>query len=93
METPSPQRITIIVLGAVLLAAVAVGTVIYFIPNQNPQPVNLAGPVPKNPQGDVGFNTAVLSQPRYAALDASLFSRGLLPVQPPVGAGKQNPFQ
>lgn len=108
METASPQRMTIIILGAVLLAAVAVGAVIFFTPTLNPQPqeiaeleqtesdvvAELAEPAPQSSGGsDVGFNTAVLTQPKYKALDASLFTRGFLPVQPPATAGKQNPFQ
>lgn len=90
METASPQRMTIIILGAVLLAAVAVGAVIYFTPTLNltPEPYT---PAPL--EGQTGFNTAVLTKPEYTSLDASLFTRGLLPVQPPATAGKPNPFQ
>lgn len=94
METASPQRMTIIILGAVLLAAVAVGAVIYYAPTLNLTPQGDVGLAPQNSQGDVGgFDTAVLAQPNYTALDASIFARGLLPVQPPTTAGKPNPFQ
>lgn len=104
METASPQRMTIIILGAVLLAAVAVGAVILFTPSLNPEPQDIVEPVTEDsideglaPQSNeissTGFNTAVLTQPEYQALDASLFTRGFLPVQPPATAGKQNPFQ
>ncbi len=93
METASPQRMTIIILGAVLLAAVAVGAVIYFAPTLNLTPQDDVGLAPLSPEGEVGFDTAVLTHPDYAALDTSLFARGLLPVQPPATAGKQNPFQ
>lgn len=103
MEPTSSQRMIIIILGAVLLAAVAVGAVIYFIPSINiktvmdmvqPQEQSLEEIFP--PQANSGaplFNTAVLAEPKYTALDASLFTRGLLPVQPPATAGKPNPFQ
>lgn len=87
---------TVIILGAVLLAAVAVGVVIYYTPALNIGPTgdNNEVSIPQSTEGGVvGFETAVLSTPSYTALDATLFSRGLLPVQPPVGAGKQNPFQ
>lgn len=92
METTSPQRMTIIILGAVLLAAVAVGAVIYFAPTLNLNPETAVAPESQE-VSDTGFNTAVLSKPDYTALDASMFTRGLLPVQPPATAGKQNPFQ
>lgn len=100
METASPQRMTIIILGAVLLAAVAVGAVIYFTPTLNVNPETAVvledqeGPAPyRDAVTGTGFDTAVLTKPEYTSLDASLFTRGLLPVQPPATAGKPNPFQ
>ncbi len=98
METASPQRMTIIILGAVLLAAVAVGAVIYLTPTLNLSPEVVVpddqGLALNSDAGTgTGFDTAILSQPDYTALDASLFTRGLLPVQPPATAGKPNPFQ
>lgn len=99
METASSQRMTIIILGAVLLAAVAVGAVIYFTPtlNVNPEVTVTAEDeglaLNRKEVSTSGFDTAVLSQPNYTALDTSLFTRGLLPVQPPATAGKPNPFQ
>lgn len=102
METATPQRMTIIILGGVLLAAVAVGAVIYFTPtldltqgqpNEQATGEYGAGTVSQTEGEFQGFDTAVLSQPKYTKLDASLFTRGLLPVQPPATAGKQNLFQ
>ncbi|OGY31464.1 MAG: hypothetical protein A3C02_01870 [Candidatus Andersenbacteria bacterium RIFCSPHIGHO2_02_FULL_45_11] len=99
METASPQRMTIIILGAVLLAAVAVGAVIYFTPTLNVGPETAVvsedqgSAVSRDEVATSGFDTAVLSQPNYTSLDATLFARGLLPVQPPATAGKPNPFQ
>ncbi len=110
MNTASPQKIIIVILGAILLAAVAVALVIYFRPALNLQPFQIPesqidnqGPAPRLPagqagspasgEGEVGFDTTILTRPDYTALDSSLFVKGLLPVQPPVGAGKQNPFQ
>lgn len=89
MENTSPQRMTIIILGAVLLAAVAVGAVIYFTPTLYRTP----GQPTQTKEEFQGFDTAILSKPEYTALDASMFTRGLLPVQPPTTTGKQNPFQ
>lgn len=91
-----PQRMIIITLTAVFLAAIAVGATLYFMnfkQSQDQEVLAPQNPEPGSVQGEVGFNTAILSQPNYTALDATLFSRGLLPVQPPGNAGKQNPFQ
>lgn len=82
-----PQRM-IITITAVFLAAIAVGAILYFMNFKQSQDQEMLAP-----QQIEGFNTALLGQAEYTALDATLFSRGLLPVQPPGNAGKQNPFQ
>lgn len=38
------------------------------------------------------FNTTVLRDPRYRALDRSLIDQGRVPVAPPPGRGKPNLF-
>ncbi len=98
METSSTQHMTIILLVAVLLAAVAVTTVIYFMPSLNPIAQNSGEVVMEDDPllgvpAAQGFNTGVLQRPDYVGLDASLFARGLVPVQPPTGTGKTNLFQ
>ncbi len=89
---------TIILLIAVLLAAVAVTTVIYFMPSLNPIAQNSGEVVMEDDPllgvpAAQGFNTGALQRPDYVGLDASLFARGLVPVQPPTGTGKTNLFQ
>jgi hypothetical protein len=96
MESATPQRMTIIILSAVLLAAAAVGLVIYFTTATSPQyqePVTEVPTTTDAPVASGDFNTAVLQSPAYGKLDNSIFTRGLIPVQPPTSAGKPNPFQ
>ncbi len=96
METESQQHMIPIVLGGALVAALAVAAVIYFIPSMDSTPEDLIAPtdqVALQTSGTGQFDTSLLQAPEYNALDASLFSRGLLPVAPPAGTGKTNLFQ
>ena len=92
-QEPKQQHMTIILLIAILLAAGAVAAVIYFVPG-----TDTIIPVQKNEGststiGAQGFDTGVLQSREYTALDLNLLNRGLLPVQPPAGAGKTNIFR
>lgn len=96
METAPTQHMTLIVLSGALLAALAVAAVIYFVPTLTPvapeaQIENTQ--VVLEETASTEFNTSVLQRTEYKELDASLFTRGLLPVQPPVGTGKTNLFR
>ncbi len=91
---PKQQHATVLVLLAILLAAIAVAAVIYLIPGREQG-------VPAIEQEDgatstvglQGFNTGTLQSSEYTSLDSGLFTRGLLPVQPPAGTGKANIFR
>jgi hypothetical protein len=96
-EQTKPQHMTLIVLSGALLAAIAVALVIYFLPSLNSDttelPVENGQVALDNSAVTSEFNTSVLQRKEYTDLDMSLFSRGLLPVQPPTGVGKTNLFR
>lgn len=95
METePRQHHMVLIVLSGALLAALVVAVVIYFVPSSGTLPVqDSADQTALNTGTSPDFNTAVLQRAEFRALDTSLFTRGLLPVQPPTGTGKANLFQ
>lgn len=99
METAQPQQhMTLIVLAGALIAAVAVALVIYFLPGTDQTVSEVSAPLENGVVAvqdgtNTQFDTSLLQRPEYANLDMSLFARGLLPVQPPVGAGKTNLFR
>lgn len=95
MESTSSGK-TIIMLVAALLAVLLVSiTVLYLLPTgRDSVPVE---PLSQDEAGSAapagtGFNWQVLERSVYKALDSTLLQRGLLPVKPPVGTGKANPF-
>jgi Tfp pilus assembly protein PilO len=96
METAQTQHMTLYIFGGVLLAAIVVALVIYFMPNtaldivEGPE---LGVQVAQETGTQREFNISVLQRTEYKELDASLFVRGLLPVAPPTGTGKTNLFQ
>lgn len=96
METAPTKNMTLIVLSGVLVAALAVALVIYFLPSGSDVTEDLPienGQVAVDTNVTTEFNTSVLQRTEYTNLDSSLFLRGLLPVQPPAGVGKTNLFQ
>ena len=98
----SNQRKLIIVLLAVLLAVLAAsGVVLVFLPTggQSEDPVTGTSTSTQNNQpGDIdeqdvqGFNLQTLERNAFKELDTGMIQRGLLPVKPPQGTGKANPF-
>lgn len=96
MESEPAKHTTIIVFGGILLAAVVVALVMYFLPGNEADDTQELQTIDTGEQqvaGPVNFNTAVLERNEYKELDASLFTRGLLPVTPPTGTGKTNVFR
>ncbi len=92
-QEPKQQHTTIILLIAILLAAGAVAAVIFFIPGTDTIIPFEQRDGSTNTVGAQGFDTGVLQGQDYTTLDLNLLNRGLLPVQPPAGAGKTNIFR
>lgn len=80
----------IVVLIAVLVAVVGVGAAVFFLVSPGtttPTPSETVTPPPAR-----SIDLSVLQRSDYTQLDSALLQQGALPVQPPVGAGKANPF-
>ncbi|MEO6077991.1 MAG: hypothetical protein ABIP54_04345 [Candidatus Andersenbacteria bacterium] len=96
----APNKMMIIViLAAILLAGVGAVGLVYFAPSNQPVAV-FDTTAPTNTQEDQAtisntqtFQTGVMQRSDYSALDFGLVTQGRLPVQPPVGTGKADPFQ
>jgi len=86
---PQPRnKHTIIILSAVLLAALVVGVVVYFLlPSKS-----VTTPLAPNTPETSSFDFSTLQKPEYLRLDTRSIQEGALPVAPPVGAGRANPF-
>ncbi len=96
MESEPTHHTTLIVFGGALLAAVIVAVVIYFLPSNKDEFAQVTDNTSVPAQEGVSqnsFDTSVLQRSEYKELDASLFTRGLLPVVPPTGTGKTNLFR
>ena len=93
MAEKNTQQKIIVILIASLLAVVAAGVVIIFvIPSAGPpQDIDQTDATPRQAPTST-FDTSVLQRSDYTLLDIGLFIRGLIPVKPPIGAGKANPF-
>lgn len=90
------QRRLIIILSAILLAVVVVsGAVLPLLPSDNsPTPEDSA--ITDNPTGPNAavpntFQVQVLDRAAYKSLNIGVLN-SLIPVRPPVTAGKANPF-
>lgn len=90
----------IVVLGAIVLAgAGAIGLVLYAPTASVPTATSIIEAGTGAPTTDQTmsststFNTTVLQRTDYTALDLGMISQGRLPVLPPTGTGKPNPFQ
>ena len=90
----------IVVLAAILLAGVGAVGFMYFssTPSAPAQPSSLtSSSVPSSTDqatsNGSAFNTTVLQGSAYSALDIGLVTQGRLPVVPPAGTGKADPFQ
>lgn len=88
------QRSMIILLGCVLVIVVGASlAVLYILPkNDAGAPTATLAPSDGTTAPTTGFNLTVLSRSAYKALDLGPIQSGLLPVQPPTGTGKPNPF-
>lgn len=105
------QTRLIIVLGAVLLAVIAVSAVVVLLlPSGGDidttiSPLDTATDTTTATTGEEtvptasttfsggsSFDLRVLQSPAYLLLDKQLVQEGALPVQPPTGTGKANPF-
>jgi hypothetical protein len=86
----SSAQKTVLLLTAILLAVLAVsGLVLWLLPTTTPDSAPLfVSPAPGGPTLD----TAVLQKPAYLRLDPQPIREGAVPVQPPAGVGKANPF-
>lgn len=84
------QQRLIIILGVILvLVAAGAAGVLYLLP----VPGFFPGASEQLPLASPSeFNLQVLDRTVYQGLDQRLIQSGQLPVKPPVGAGKANPF-
>ncbi|HSX24889.1 MAG TPA: hypothetical protein VLG69_02905 [Candidatus Andersenbacteria bacterium] len=92
----------IVVLAAILIAGIAAVWLIYRAPSSSTPTgtetsvTTESSTIPSTDQttsSAAPFNTSVLQRSDYSALDLGLITQGRLPVLPPAGAGKANPFQ
>lgn len=82
----SSSQKTVVILIAVLVAVVLVaGLVIWLLP-----PSSTPDASPSREAGE--FNTSILQRPDYLRLDQQPVREGAVPVAPPAGVGKANPF-
>lgn len=85
------QRKLIIILGVILLAVIAVSSLVLFmLPDEGSQPLSNVSAQPNSSSS--GFNTGVLQRSSYTLLNTGLIQNGFLPVRPPATTGKANPF-
>lgn len=81
-------RRTIIVLLAVLGAAVIVSVgIMYVLPSQREEAAT-----PTTSRQIETLDTSALQRTPYTQINTGLIQQGALPVPPPPGAGKANPF-
>ena len=84
-------------MGAVFLAIVVVAIVIFaLIPSDDTADVTVPDETPDavtaTPSASEGFDLKVLNRRVYQLLNRQLVQEGAIPVQPPAGVGKANPF-
>lgn len=83
-----PKSKAIPLLTAILVAAaLAVAALFWLLPKQPAPP-----PAPSTPPVSHDLNAAVFERSLYRELNLQLINTGSLPVQPPAGTGKANPF-
>lgn len=82
-----PNRRLIVILALVLAAVVAGGVLLFIMVPNEPAPVITTPAI-----GSGELNLKLLQQAEYLRLDQQPVRDGSLPVQPPPGAGKANPF-
>lgn len=92
------QKALIIILVVALLIVLGTSAAVVWLlpsapnaPGQPPPAVSVA-PLSAVPSAADSFSTAVLDRSDYLSLDQKLIQQGSIPVQPPQGAGKANPF-
>jgi len=92
---------TVVILGAVFLAAVIVAIVIFFMVPAGDTPGTeqsdtTTAPVldgaPAATGASTGFDLGVLNRRVYQLLNRQLVQEGAIPVPPPPAVGKPNPF-
>ena len=88
------QNRLVIMLAAILLAVVAVSVgVLYFVPgDKSSAPQSPTDNAVDTVSGATGLNLDILQKTSYQSLDSKAVENGSLPVQPPTGVGKANPF-
>lgn len=87
MEQLATNQRIIIILSAVLLALVVVGGVVYYLlPDSTKIPTNEEQMVTNT------FDLGVTQRAGYLRLNTRPIQEGALPVAPPAGVGKANPF-
>ncbi len=82
-----PNRRLVVILALVLAALVAGGVLLFIVLPSEPAPVDTAPAV-----GSTELDLKLLQQAEYLRLDQQPVRDGSLPVPPPTGAGKANPF-
>lgn len=90
------QRIAYVMIG--VLAVIFFGVLLYMqvlrgaleVPVETARPTSVEGLKPGVAAQE--FQTDILADPRYQALDRGLLDQGRLPVPPPQGRGKPNLF-
>ena len=92
-----PQNRLIIMLAAVLFAVVAVSVgLLYIVPGEKSSGPSLAtpeiSPMPTSSGVSSDLNSDTFQLKGYQVLNTKPVQDGLLPVQPPAGVGKANPF-
>ncbi|MEX0650376.1 MAG: hypothetical protein WD200_05230 [Candidatus Andersenbacteria bacterium] len=92
------QRTLIISLSVILIIVIgaSLGVLVFLPGDTDTQPPITGSTQVSVPSGSTAssdvFNMSVLDRAAYKALNAGLLQSGRLPVQPPVGTGKSNPF-
>lgn len=81
------NRRLVVILALILAAVVAGGVLLFTMLPGEPAPVITAPAV-----GSAELDLKLLQQAEYLRLDQQPVRDGSLPVQPPPGAGKANPF-
>lgn len=83
------QRVIIILVAVLIAAAVVAGILWWMLPGEPAVQQDLTQ-TQARPGG--GFDLGVFNRSGYTAIDQRLIREGALPVQPPAGTGKANPF-
>lgn len=96
MPLNSQTRLIVILVGILIAIAAISLFLLWYLPGLiSPKPISdndLPGTTDTLQPITTTFNTNVLQTSDYLLLDTQLIKEGSLPVQPPAGVGKANPF-